>query len=89
MEKKKLMIVLGGAAVLVAGYFGLKYLSKPKVSSGIASPVISDTAPVIPGTTVQGAPGAPAGYGFNASANVYTWIGYGMPPNGAWTLPVS
>jgi hypothetical protein len=30
---------------------------------------------------------APIGYGYDMSRKVYTWIGTGIPPNGAWTIP--
>ncbi len=32
---------------------------------------------------------SPAGYGYDPSKNVFTWIGQGMPPNGAFTIPVT
>jgi hypothetical protein len=96
MEKKKVMLIAAGAAVLVAGYFGIKYLSKPKAAVPVTGTVASASTsgmitPAIGASAVAVVDGsnAPAGYGFNPSQNVYQWTGQGLPPNGAWTLPVS
>ena len=37
MEKKKTMLILGGAAVLVLGYLGIKYYSKQKATVALVT----------------------------------------------------
>jgi amino acid transporter len=96
MEKKKVMLIIGGAAVLVVGYFGIKYLSKPKTVTAISSvtPTIATVTPALadasaansgmitPSTALQP---PPPGYS-GPFGGPYQWGGVGDPPNGVYTI---
>jgi hypothetical protein len=81
MKKEHKQVIIAIAAV-TAAYLGYRYFTKQKAATNNA--VLGNVATAAPAAGI----GAPTGYGYDPSRNVYTWIGYGAPPDGKWTIPL-
>jgi hypothetical protein len=88
MERKKLMLVVGGIAAVGAIYLGYRYFIKPKAVAGPGTGTTTSSANQSTTTSlgsVVSPAGPPPGYQ-GPMGGPYTWAGAGAPPDGKYTV---